>query len=226
MKIMELLSIAAFAFALSLDGFGAGISYGMRKIKIPASSLIVISLTSSTAIGISMLFGHVVAQYISLRIAKAAGALILILMGFWILLQTWSENKKQLVVSNGSIEKNPSAECRPIINFKIKALGVVVQILREPTVADFDKSGYISTKESLLLGLALAMDALGAGFGAAMTGFKPLLTPLVVGLAKFVLVSLGVYTGRRYTAKWLGERAAVLPGWVLICLGVARVIKI
>lgn len=223
---MELLSIITFAFALSLDGFGAGISYGIRKIKIPVLSLAVISLTSSTAIGISMLFGHFIAQYISLRIAKALGALILILMGFWIVVQTWSDNKRKADDPKGSDNKEISTECRPVVNFRIKALGLVVQILREPTVADFDKSGYISTKESLLLGLALAMDALGAGVGAAMTGFKPFLTPLVVGVAKFILVNLGAYTGRRYTAKWLGERAAILPGWVLICLGLARVIKI
>ena len=222
---MELLSIIAFATALSLDGFGVGISYGMRKIRIPVLSLVVISLTSSTAIGLTMLFGHFVSQYISAEMAEIIGASILILVGLWILLQTWSKKGSHIKPGEKSVgEHNP--ECQTILDFKIEAFGLVIKIMREPTVADFDKSGFISVKEALLLGLALAMDAIGAGFGAAMTGFTPLLTPLIVGIVKFLMVSLGVILGRRYAVNWLGNRAAVLPGWVLILLGVARVMKI
>jgi len=222
---VELLSIIAFATALSLDGFGVGISYGMRKIRIPVLSLVVISLTSSTAIGLTMLFGHFVSQYISAEMAEIIGASILILVGLWILLQTWSKKGSHIKPGEKSVgEHNP--ECQTILDFKIEAFGLVIKIMREPTVADFDKSGFISVKEALLLGLALAMDAIGAGFGAAMTGFTPLLTPLIVGIVKFLMVSLGVILGRRYAVNWLGNRAAVLPGWVLIMLGVARVMKI
>jgi len=222
---VELLSIIAFATALSLDGFGVGISYGMRKIRIPVLSLVVISLTSSTAIGLTMLFGHFVSQYISAEMAEIIGASILILVGLWILLQTWSKKESYIQPGEKSVgEHNP--ECQTILDFKIEAFGLVIKIMREPTVADFDKSGFISVKEALLLGAALAMDAIGAGFGAAMTGFTPLLTPLIVGIVKFLMVSLGVMLGRRYAVNWLGNRAAVLPGWVLILLGVARVMRI
>ena len=219
---MELLSVIAFAVALSLDGFGAGIAYGMRKIRIPILSLVVISLTSSTTIGISMLFGHLVSRYISIKAAEGIGASILILVGLWIVLHTWSSNTKK----TPDDDNRETSGVEPILNFRIKAFGLVIQILREPTVADIDKSGYLSIKEALLLGLALAMDAFGAGFGAAMTGFGPLVTPIIVGVVKFLLVSSGVYIGKRYAAKWLGGKAAVLPGWVLIGLGVARVMKI
>jgi len=146
-------------------------------------------------------------------------------VGLWILLQTWSKKGSHIKPGEKSVgEHNP--ECQTILDFKIEAFGLVIKIMREPTVADFDKSGFISVKEALLLGLALAMDAIGAGFGAAMTGFTPLLTPLIVGIVKFLMVSLGVILGRRYAVNWLGNRAAVLPGWVLIMLGVARVMKI
>ncbi len=222
---MELLSIIAFATALSLDGFGVGISYGMRKIRIPILSLVVISVTSSTAIGLTMLCGHFMSQYISAAMAEVIGASILILVGLWILLQTWSKKGPQIQPEEKSVgEHNP--ECQTILDFKIEAFGLVIKIMREPTVADFDRSGNISAREALLLGLALAMDAIGAGFGAAMTGFTPLLTPLIVGIVKFLMVSLGVTLGRRYAVNWLGNRAAVLPGWVLILLGVARVMRI
>lgn len=223
---MGLLSAVAFAVALSLDGFGVGIAYGIRKIRIPVSSLVIIGLTSSTAVGISMFFGHLVAKYVSTRLAGIAGALILIAMGCRMLLQAWSCNNKRISVTEAGGAGNEELKTIPILNFKIKSLGLVIQILREPTTADIDKSGHISVKEALLLSLALAVDALVAGFGAAMAGFRPILTPFVVGPFSAFWVALGVYIGKRYAAKWLGGRAAVLPGWVLICLGVARVMKI
>lgn len=224
--MLDLLSIVAFAVALSLDGFGVGISYGMRKIKIPFASLFVISLTSSVAIGVSMLCGHLVSKYISIKIAEIMGAVILISVGVWIVIQTWKQNKNVPPAEEGSKKNIEGSGSKQILKLKIKAFGLVIQILREPTAADFDKSGIISTREAVLLGLALAMDALGAGFGAAMTGFRPFITPVVVGGVKFILVSTGSYIGRRYTAHWIGDKAAVLPGWVLIILGIARVIKI
>ncbi len=224
--MLEMLSVIAFSVALSLDGFGVGISYGVRKIKIPLVSLLVISATSGLAIGASMLCGQLFARFISVQIAEIVGAVILIVVGVWILAQTWTQNKEDHQKDTSHQQEHQQVECKQILNFKIKAFGLVIQILREPAVADFDNSGNISAKEAVLLGLALAMDALGAGFGAAMTGFRPLLTPLVVSIVKFLMVSAGIYLGRRYAAKWLGEKASVLPGWVLILLGVARVIKI
>ena len=50
----------------------------------------------------------------------------------------------------------------------------MIQILRKPTVADFDKSGTISAGEALLLGIALSVDSFGAGIGASLLGMHPL----------------------------------------------------
>ena len=61
-----------------------------------------------------------------------------------------------------------------IFNFEIKSLGVVISILQKPTDVDFDKSGTINGVEALVLGIALSLDAFGAGIGAAMIGISPL----------------------------------------------------
>lgn len=222
---MELFSVLVFALALSMDGFGAGIVYGTRNIRIPLTSLVIVGFTSSTAIGISMFFGHLVTRYVSPRLAGTAGALILILMGLRMIIQTWSSHKRDEISKTKADHAEPP-ETQAILKFKIKSLGLVIQILREPAIADMDNSGHINTKEALLLSLALAMDSLVAGFGAAMTGFRPLLTPFIVGPISAFWVGLGVFIGKRYAAKWLGGKAAILPGWVLVCLGLARVIKI
>lgn len=240
---MELLSVFVFAIALSMDGLGAGIVYGMRKIKVPITSLLVIGFASSTAIGLSMTFGNLVARYVSIKIAEIAGAFILIIMGLRIIIQVSGMNRKKMgeqseekslgEVSEGfcgesqeTDEEEENQDLTQVIYLKIKFLGLVIQILREPSIADIDKSGHISMQEALLLSLALAMDAMVAGFGAAMAGFKPFITPFIVGPVSALCVSMGVYLGRNFAPKWLGEKAAALPGWMLILLGVARVMKI
>ncbi len=224
--VVDLLSVFAFALALSMDGFAAGIVYGTRNIRIPLMSLVVIGITSSTAIGVSMFFGHFVSNYVSVKLASVAGSLILILMGLRMVILTWSNSKIENAAGEGNEPGEEETKRKAILKFKIKSLGLVIQILQEPAVADLDKSGHINTKEALLLSLALAMDALVAGFGAAMTGFEPLLTPVIVGPASAFWVGIGVYVGKRYAANWLGGKAAILPGWLLICLGLVKVIKI
>jgi len=229
---LELLSLVIFAFALSLDGFGVGIAYGMRKIKIPFYSLIVVSVTSATAIGLSMVAGHFLSQIISAALAEKVGAVILVAVGVWILVQTWLQPANGNRNGNGYSrdlpveEENAAFVEEQVVKITIKPLGLVIQILRQPTKADLDRSGTISPMEALFLGIALAMDALGAGFGAAMAGYKPLLTPVVVGLVKFLLVSTGVYIGRNYAAEWLGSKASLFPGWVLIVLGIMQIFNI
>ena len=55
-----------------------------------------------------------------------------------------------------------------LFNWEIRSLGVVIHILKKPTRADFDRSGIITGLEALFLGVALSLDAFGAGIGAAM----------------------------------------------------------
>lgn len=220
---MLFISTLLFAMALSFDGFGVGVAYGVSKIKIPFFSLLVISITSALAISLSMLAGHLLSTFVSVKVAERVGAIILIMVGLWIIFQPWLQkkarnNKEHNQETHHAIKVTPST-----YKFQIKSLGLVIQIIKEPSAADLDSSGTINLLEAFFLGLALAMDALGAGFGAAMAGFKPILTPLIVGIVKFIFVSLGDYLGRRYTPGWLGAKAAILPGWVLIILGISKV---
>ena len=65
---------------------------------------------------------------------------------------------------------------------EIASLGLVIQILRKPTVADFDKSGTISAGEALLLGIALSVDSFGAGIGASLLGYAPAMMAILVAV--------------------------------------------
>lgn len=193
-----------FALALSLDGFGVGFSYGMRKISIPKLPFLIICSSSALAISLSMLIGKFLAAVIPYEIANKTGSLLLIFMGLWILTQ--------------SIILNIIPENR-IYKLRIKNLRLIVNILKEPVKADIDSSGIIDIKEALFLGIALAMDALGAGFAAAMAGYSPYFTPLCVAIAKFILVSLGLFLGKEFSFIKMKNEMSLLPGGLIILLG-------
>lgn len=126
-------------------------------------------------------------------------------MGLWFLLQAWAN-------------RSAPGHNRLLLQVHVPTCGGIVRILREPVSADLDASGVISLRESLALGVALAMDSLGAGFGAAMAGLPVAIVPPLVGLFTASLLPLGVKTGLLFgNARW-GAKGASLRGVVLLVL--------
>lgn len=212
---MEFFSALFFALAISLDGFGVGFAYGLRKIKIPIGSLLVICVASALAVTVSMYFGGLVRSLFNPAFGESVGALIIMAVGFYLAFQALSAPKRARV-----------RDSRPykVVRLNLARLGIVVEVLRQPAKADFDRSGIISVPEAAVLGFALAMDALGAGFGAAVAGFQIWLTPVLVAACKFLLVSLGLRFGSNARAMRLSGRFInVLPGLILIAIGIVQI---
>jgi putative sporulation protein YtaF len=138
-----------FALALSLDGFGVGLSYGMRGIKIPFFPFVIICLSSAIAVSLSMFMGSLATKIIPPDFASTLGGVIMITVGVYISNQNFILN----IIPDYKSYK-----------IQLKNMGLVINILKEPAEADMDKSGIIDRKEAIVLGIALAMDAFGAGF--------------------------------------------------------------
>lgn len=211
---MEYLTIVLFALAVSSDGFAVGMAYGIGKIRIPFFSLLVISLASALAVSLSMFCGKSLAELFSPQMSSYMGAIIILGLGIYFLLTAGKEK----------IESLENDQEKPLLVFSIKPLGIIVQILKQPSRADFDCSGEISTSEAFFLGLALAMDALGAGIGIAMTGSNILYTAVCVGMLKFILVNSGIYLGSKISAKELKAVTALVPGLVFIAIGIMEIL--
>lgn len=211
---MELISSILFGLAVSADGFAAGMAYGVKKIKIPIFSLLVIALASALAVSISMFCGRGLAMGLSPELASRLGALTILVLGSYFVLQALGEKISTI---------DTEAE-QPIISVSIKPLGIIVQILKEPARADFDCSGIISAREAFFLGLALALDAMGAGVGVAMAGLNIFYTVLAVGVLKFILVNLGLLVGAFFNQGWIKSLSAVISGLILIIIGISEFI--
>jgi putative sporulation protein YtaF len=110
-----------------------------------------------------------------------------------------------------------------IINFEIKSLGLVIHILKKPMSADFDRSGTITGVEAFMLGMALSLDAFGAGIGAVMLGFSPIYLAFSVALLSSLLVLVGIKLGS-YLSRipWL-QKFSFLPGILLIIIGIWKI---
>lgn len=209
---VNFISALLLALAVSSDGFAAGMAYGARKIRIPLGSLLLICLASMLAVSVSMLAGKALAFYFDPRTAQRVGALALMAVGLWF----FSESLRNWQGSNETGENNAIATLR------IKPLGIIIQILREPSRADLDSSGVISYREAFLLGTALALDALGAGMGASMSGFNLAMTIPLVGCCKFLLISLGLRWGVALKNGVLRNSSGIFSGLVLFILGFAE----
>ncbi|MVO98437.1 manganese efflux pump [Paenibacillus lutrae] len=253
--MLTVFSLLILALAVSLDGFGVGMMYGLRRIRIPLLSIAIISLCSGIIIYLSMNAGVWLSVYLSPDYARIVGALILVGIGIWALYQFLTQKQGQedagegvAVLSahavhapsgiqpqqagmshehpGGPATENTTAPvyspAHKMLSIEIKRLGLVIQILRTPSAADVDRSGNISSYEATLLGVALSLDAFGAGIGAALIGYKPLLTSAVIALASGIFIAFGLSIGFRYSGKSWVRSVSVLPGCVLILMGILK----
>ncbi len=212
---MEFFSALFFALAVSLDGFGVGFAYGMRRIKIPVFSLAIICFSSALALVVSMFFGGVVRQLFNPAVGERLGALVIVLVGVYLVFQALSAPESRRIRDTQPYK---------VFHLNLSRLGIVIEVLRQPAKADFDRSGTINAWEALVLGFALAMDALGAGFGAAVAGFRLWLTPLLVAVCKLFMVTAGLQCGKNARTVWTaGKLINVLPGLILIIIGLAKI---
>ncbi|RNC29671.1 MAG: manganese efflux pump MntP [Candidatus Dichloromethanomonas elyunquensis] len=207
------------ALALSLDGFGVGIAYGLKKIKIPLGSLIIIASCSAFAMGTSMLFGHLIMPKLTFISPKTFGAAVLIAIGFYQLLRAIRGQETAAPAMAATVIKPDSY--RTLLSLNLNVFGLVIQILKTPDAADVDRSGVINLTESLFLGIALAMDSFASGMAATMTGVK-LYVIFWVALMQIIMIGAGqVFIGKLPSS--LIDKAKYLPGLVLMVIGSLKI---
>ncbi|GGA66391.1 sporulation membrane protein YtaF [Ornithinibacillus halotolerans] len=197
--------------AVSLDGFGVGVSYGMRKILVPKSALAIIMVCSGMVVLVSMVLGKMLNTFLSISTAKTIGGFILIFIGLFALINT----------IRGQINKEEEIDQQTTTPNNFQSLRTVITT---PDKADLDQSGTISIGEAILLGTALALDAFGAGIGAAILGYSPIYTPILIALMSGVFVHYGIQVGIVLANNKRLERMHFLPPVLLITLGIINLV--
>jgi putative sporulation protein YtaF len=216
-------SLFVLSFAVSLDGFGVGITYGIRKIRIPVKSVAIIACCSGVVILLSLLAGTWLTRWLPGGGGAAAGAVILIGIGIWALMQFLRGNDREQT-ETPITRTPPDAAESTVWTLELRPFGLMVQILRTPSAADMDRSGIITAGEALLLGAALSLDAFGAGIGAGLAGYPPAVTAIVIAAASGSFLWLGTKVGFKAAGwRWV-RQLTVLPAILLILMGLFKLL--
>jgi putative sporulation protein YtaF len=208
------ISLVLLAFAVSLDSFSVGLTYGLRKMHMPLKSISIIACCSAVSLLLAMFVGTILTTFLSPVHAESIGGAILILLGIWVLYQFFKSNASEDPTLIGE---------KILFNLEIKSLGVVINILRKPTEADFDKSGSITGLEAFFLGIALSLDAFGAGIGAALLGYSPWMMAVSVAMMSSLFVITGIKLGRIFSGVSWMNKFSFLPGVLLIIIGIIKI---
>ncbi|NMB12881.1 MAG: sporulation membrane protein YtaF [Firmicutes bacterium] len=213
---MNLSAVLLLAIGISLDGLVAGIAYGLRRVRVPLTSVGIASLVSGVAVFLAMQAGAAVGHYIGGGFMPRLGAVLLVGLGLWSILQ---KRRETGAVFSGDAQESKGEDM--ILKVRLQPFGLVIQVLKEPLIADLDCSGMISGREAVLLGIALALDATGVGLAAAMAGFPLLTTSISIVLVSFLALSTGLLIGCRWAraARLSRNLLGRLPGGVLIAIG-------
>lgn len=214
---MMILGVILLAVSLSMDSFGIGISYGIRSIKISVKAKIIMCFISIVFTSISMLLGNILTNIIPYNLSKFIGAGMLILFGLFIIFESFY---KKIKVKNDN--DRPKGLLKNLFNF----LGISIKIIRNPICGDIDKSSDIDCREAIYLGVALSIDAFGAGIGYAVSGFNSMFIPVVTAVFQYVFLSCGWFFGKRLRIfnNVDSQIFVVISGALLIVLSVVRLL--
>lgn len=210
---MNLFYVLLLGLAVSIDGFVAGIAYGLKNIRMPLTSLSIVGFVAALCTAAAMSMAYLVGQFIHTDVAIIIGALLLILLGLWSLFQQY------LTKNIAGYELDGQVSARKL-TFSLGRL--VVSIMAKPETADVDKLGCISALEAVFLGFAVGVDAMVGTFAAALMGALPLYTPLVIGIIHILCIAAGCYSSEKLISDKLKKQFPYLPGALLILLGILR----
>lgn len=228
---MHILSIVLLALSVSLDSLAVGVVYGLRKIRLPWSSNLLIAILTGLGTFGAMKAGAYILNLIPPIGASYISSGVMFGAGLWIILQSRGkpgENEgpasEQPAAHLGSSRTAPllppERDYVPLVTFEIKVLGLLIRILKEPVAVDKDCSGTIDFKEACVLGLALTLNNLAGGVGGGMVGLNPGFTAFLALITSLVFFVIGLRIGKTYLSRWIGERSTWIAGLALIAIGI------
>lgn len=208
--------IGLLAIALSVDALGIGISYGVRDIRVPLSAKCIIAAISVIITGLAVGLGSVFVQVLSPFAAKLTGALLLFLMGGWIIYQGLS----------GRQQRQHPEQQKTSFQWMIQPLGITITIMRDPYAGDLDHSARLDPIEAIYMGIALSVDSIGAGIGSAIAGLGFWLIPVMTGVFQLLFLMVGGMAGHHLRlCKRVDPRLwTVLSGLMLMALAMVRLL--
>lgn len=192
--------------ALSLDAFVASIAYGTSKIKIPLSSVTIMSIICSSFLAISLFLGSVVKNFIPDKVTCITSFVILLVLGVYYLFESLIKTY---------LRKQQDAKKKLQVN--ICNLCFVLDIYLDETKADINHSKNLNAKESMYLATALSLDSIAVGFAGSLGSINYIQVIICSLICGFVSIIFGAFLGRKIVEK-SNLNLSWLSGLLLIIL--------
>jgi putative sporulation protein YtaF len=208
---MGLFYVIVLATGVSIDALATGTAYGLKNIRVPLLSLIVIgAITGLCTVG-AMISAQSFSKVINSSLVAWIGAILLFVLGFWSIIieylaRVTNKNDKQAEKLTHSLGE------------------MIIDVMAQPELADSDKSNSISCIEAISLGIALGMDNMIATFAACMLGNLPAYTPLIMAGVQMMLITLGIQVATCCIPNNIKNGIPYIPGAVLVIIGLTRLV--
>jgi len=200
------------ASALSLDAFAASFAYGSKNIKIPFKSAQILNLICSAITGLSLLAGTIIKKYIPDRLTVIISFIILLLLGIVKLLDCIT---KSIISKNSNLNKE--------IKFSMFNFRFILNLYANPEDADIDGSKTLSPAEAASLAVALSLDGITVGLGAAIGNVNGLAVFLCSLVTDMIAILLGSFAGNKIARK-SPFKLSWLSGIILIVLAITKLL--
>ena len=191
--------------ALSLDAFAACVGYGASRISIPPLSALLLSGVGSLLLAFSLLMGGVVRGWLP---PETAHLICVVLLGGLGLVKLFDSSIKRAIRRRGAERE---------LRFSALHLRFILRVYADPEEADRDQSRVLTPAEATSLAVALSLDSLAVGFGAALEQSPVLLAAGLCFLMGLLAVHMGCWVGRQL-AKRTDLDLSWLSGALLLLL--------
>ena len=150
---------------VSLDGFFSGFTFRLKKIRICLPQLLFISLCPLVIVTAVMLSSQRMTAGIPAGAAKGLGFVLFFCLAY--------------LSFADALKKRKSSP------------PTLITMINNPASSDLDHNQRLSSREALLLGLALSLDNAVLGFSFALDGAPVISTALCFAIVNFLLVMAG-----------------------------------
>ncbi len=189
-SIATVLNAFIFASALSIDAFIASFAYGSNKIKIPMLSIQIINVICSLILGISILLGTLIKNYIPDWLTVTISFSLLFIMGAIKLLDSII---KSIIRKYNNFNKE--------LEFSMFNIKFILNLYANPEEADIDSSRTISPAEAASLAIALSFDGLFVGTGAVLGNINGAAVFLISLFTNTIALLIGYHAGNIMARK-------------------------
>ncbi|WOD38220.1 sporulation membrane protein YtaF [Nodosilinea sp. E11] len=222
---MNYVSLLTIAIAVSLDSFGVGVAYGVRHIRVPVSSLAIITFCTAVTLGLSVFASEIISAALSPELTQTLGGVLLVGIGLVAILNQLRSQMRSSQTAHGLKEPAPDplvqAEDSPTSRHGFQT---IAKRLQRPNAVNVDRAKSISSQGALLLGLAVSLDSFVAGIGIRLMGYSPWLIIFTLATMSSAFIYLGIRTGLLIADRQWFRQLPYFPGTMLIVIGLHRVL--